>query len=158
MSVAPENDEWSLNDGALEAPCALLPPPCSPVQIMPEPAPNPELLSSLARLVRGLSTLFWGLPIALVVCVQTAKGDWFEKFGIMPSLSPMALLVIGIGPSLAATTLLFYGVGLLGRFQKQERIWGAALDRAKMFSLINIGFSPFLYWWNRMPMQPFFNS
>ena len=112
---------------------------------MPESAaPNAELLSSLGRLVRGLSALFWGLPIALVVCVQTAKGDWFEKFGVVPPL--------------AVTTLLFYGLGLLGHFQKQERIWRAALDRARVFGLINIGFSPFLYWWNRMPSQPFYNS
>lgn len=111
---------------------------------MAEPAPNPELLTSLGRLVRGLSALFWGLPVTLVVCVQTAKGEWFEKLGVLPPLS--------------ATALLFYALGLLGHFQKQERVWRAALDRAKVFCLINIGFSPFLYWWNRMPSQPFFNS
>jgi hypothetical protein len=94
--------------------------------------------------VRGLSALFWGLPIALVVCVQTAKGEWFEKLSVFPSLG--------------ATLLLFYGLNLLGHFQKQERVWRAALDRAKVFGLINIGFSPFLYWWNRMPSHPFFNS
>src|SRR5436309_11336719 len=98
---------------------------------MSEPAPNPELLTSLGRLVRGLSALFWGLPLALVVCVQTAKGEWFDKFGIIPPV--------------AVTGLLLYAVGLLSSFQKQERVWGAALDRAKIFGLINLGFSPFLY-------------
>ena len=34
--------------------------------------PNAELLNSLGRLVRGLSALFWGLPLTLVVSVQTA--------------------------------------------------------------------------------------
>jgi len=111
---------------------------------MLETAPDPQLLSSLGRLVRGLSALFWGLPIALVVCVQTAKGEWFEKFGIAPPLAAMALL--------------FYGLGLLGHFQKQERVWRAALDRARVFGLINLGFSPFLFWWNKMPSQPFYNS
>ena len=109
-----------------------------------ETAPNPELLGSLGRLVRGLSALFWGLPLTLVVCVQTAKGEWLEKLNVFPPLG--------------ATLLLFYGLGLLGRFQKQERIWRAALDRAKVFAMINIGFSPFLYWWSRLPSQPFFNS
>lgn len=111
---------------------------------MPEPVPNAELLSSLGRLVRGLSSLFWGLPISLVVCVQTAKGDWFRPLGILPPV--------------AATALLFYGLGLLGHFQKQERVWRAALDRAKTFGLINLGFSPFLYWWNKIPSSPFYNS
>jgi hypothetical protein len=122
-----------------------LPPPASePAQPMLEPAPNPELLGSLGRLARGLSALFWGLPLALVVCVQTAKGEWFEKFGVAPPIAAMALL--------------FYGLGLLSDFQKQERIWRAALERAKVFGLINLGLSPFLYWWNRMPSHPFYNS
>jgi hypothetical protein len=110
---------------------------------MPEPAPNSQLLASLGRLVRGLSALFWGLPIALVVCVQTAKGDWLRSMGVLPPL--------------AATSLLFYGLALLGHFQKQERIWHAALDRAKVFALVNLGLSPFLYWWSKVPSNDFFN-
>ena len=77
-----------------------------------EPAPNAELLNALGRLARGLSALFWGLPIALVVCVQSAKGDWFRPLGIVPPL--------------IATGLLYYGLMLLGVFQKQERVWIAA--------------------------------
>ena len=34
---------------------------------MPEAPPNPELMRSLGQLVRGLSALFWGLPLTLVV-------------------------------------------------------------------------------------------
>ena len=105
-------------------------------------APNPELLRALGRLARGLSVLFWGLPIALVVCVQSAKGDWFRPLGVVP---PML-----------ATGLLLYGLTLLGHFQKQERVWMAALERAKVFALINLGASPFLYWWNRIPSNSFF--
>ena len=111
---------------------------------MPDTAPNPELLSSLGRLVRGLSALFWGLPISLVICVQTAKGEWLRPLGILPPI--------------IATALLFYGLGLLGHFQKQERVWRTALERAKVFSLINLGLSPFLYWWNKIPSHPFYNS
>lgn len=145
MPVSPQNGGWSIEKGGeLLVPCSILQPPSPWVQAMPELAPNPELLGSLGRLVRGLSALFWGLPLALVVCVQTAKGEWFEKFGIIPPLT--------------ATVLLVYGLWLLGHFQKQERVWRTALDRAGVFGLINVGFSPFLYWWNRMPSQPFYNS
>src|SRR6185295_10296971 len=105
-------------------------------------APKVELLHSLGRLVRGLSALFWGLPIALVVCVQTAKSEWLRPLGITPPI--------------AATALLFYGVMSLGHFQKQERVWNRALDRARFFALINLGLSPFVYWWSKIPSQPFF--
>ncbi len=111
---------------------------------MPDPPPNPELLGVLGRLARGLSVLFWGLPISLVVCVQSAKGDWFRPLGIIPPL--------------IATALLYYGLSLLGSFHPQERVWQAALERVKILALINIGASPFLYWWNRIPSHPFFNT
>ncbi len=120
--------------------------PSAPVgqPLMLEAPPNPELLSALGRLARGLSVIFWGLPVALVVCVQSAKGDWFRP--------------LGVAPPLAATGLLFYGLSLLGHFQKQERIWNSALERVKLFALINLGISPFLYWWNRIPSNPFFGA
>jgi hypothetical protein len=109
---------------------------------MPEPAPNAELLRSLGRLVRGLSALFWGLPITLIVCFYTAKADSLRTFGIVPPV--------------ATTGLLAFGLWQLGDFQKQERVWRAALDRATLLSLLNLGLSPFLYWWNKVPGNTFF--
>ena len=109
-----------------------------------EPEAKPEVLPALGRLARGLSALFWGLPVALVVCVQVAQTDWLRPLGV-------------VAPVLA-TGLLFFGLWLLGTFQPQERIWIAALDRAKALALINVGLSPFLCWWNRMPWQPFYNA
>jgi hypothetical protein len=109
---------------------------------MPDPAPNAELLRSLGRLVRGLSALFWGLPITLIVCFHTAKADSLKSFGIVPPL--------------VTTGLLAYGLWQLGDFQKQERVWRVALDRARVLSLINFGLSPFLYWWNKIPANTFF--
>jgi hypothetical protein len=102
------------------------------------------LLGTLGRLARGLSVLFWGLPIALVACVQSAKGDWFRPLGVLPPI--------------VSTGLLFYGLTLLGSFQKQERVWHAALERVKFVALLNLGMSPFLYWWNRIPSNPFFGA
>jgi len=111
---------------------------------VPEPAPNAELLSALGRLVRGLSLLFWGLPLALVVCVQTAKLEWLRQ--------------LGVAPPLGVTALLFYGLCHLGRFQQQERIWQQTLTRGQLLALVNIGLSPFLYWWNRFPDHEFFTA
>ena len=110
---------------------------------MPDPQPNPELLRSLGRLARGLSALFWGLPASLVVCVGTASLGWFK--GLFSAV-----------PALVATGLLFFGLWQMGSFQKQERPWRAALDRARLLALVNFGLCPFLYWWNRMPSHPFF--
>jgi hypothetical protein len=109
---------------------------------MPDPAPHAELLRSLGRLVRGLSALFWGLPITLIVCFHTAKADALKSFGIT-----LPLLTTG---------LLAFGLWQLGGFQKQERVWRAALDRARLLSLVNFGLSPFLYWWNKVPANEFF--
>ena len=108
---------------------------------MPD-APKPELLRSLGRLVRGLSALFWGLPLALLVGVQTAKMDWLRPLNVFPPL--------------VATGLLLFGLLQISSFQKQERPWRAVLDRAKFLALINCGLSPFLFWWNRVPGNVFF--
>lgn len=117
---------------------------------MPEIAPKDELLRALGRLVRGLSALFWGLPLALVVCVKTATEEWFRPRGLFPPA------IVGILPPLIVTALLFYGLNLLGAFQKQERIWREALDRARVLALVNMGLSPFIYWWNKLPFVSFY--
>jgi hypothetical protein len=110
--------------------------------VMPDAVPNPELMRSLGRLVRGLSALFWGLPAALVICFHTARADSLKTFGIIPPV--------------VCTGLLFYGVRQMISFQRQERVWRGALDRALCLSLINLGLSPFLYWWNKVPGNGFF--
>lgn len=109
---------------------------------MPEASPNPELMRSLGRLVRGLSALFWGLPMTLVVCFHTARADSLRTYHLIPPL--------------VCTGLLWYGLWLLGAFQKQERVWRTALDGARLLSLVNFGLSPFLFWWNQMPGNRFF--
>jgi hypothetical protein len=111
---------------------------------MSDPAPNPELLRSLGKLARGLSSLFWGLPTSLVLCVESAKTDWLKSFGLIPPL--------------VALGLLLFGLWQMSDFQKQERPWRNALDRAKLLGLVNLGFCPFLYWHNRLPGEPFLTS
>jgi hypothetical protein len=99
-------------------------------------------MKSLGLLVRGLSALFWGLPASLVVCFHAVRTENLKSFG-------------AIGP-LICTGLLLYGLWQLGGFQKQERVWRSALDRATLLGLINFGLSPFLYWASRVPGNPFF--
>jgi hypothetical protein len=107
--------------------------------------PDPDLLRALGRLARGLSALFWGLPLALLIYVQTARTGMFdvlEKFAVAP-----ALLV---------TALLFFGLGQMDGFQRQERVWMSALERARVLAAVNFGLVPFLHWWHRQPAIPFF--
>ena len=111
---------------------------------MAETAPRAELMRSLGRLVRGLSALFWGLPLGLVVSVYVATNEWGRT-------THMFAPVVMLG-------LLFYGLNLLSDFQKQERIWREALDRAKLLALVNVGLSPFIYWYNRVPDEAFFHA
>ncbi len=107
-----------------------------------EPAPNAVLMASLARVVRGLSALFWGLPAALVMSVQTIKGEWFKAAGVIP-------VTIAMG-------LMLYGIQLLFAFQPQERIWHHALERARLVAIVNVGLSPFLFFWSKVSASPFF--
>jgi len=66
------------------------------------------------------------------------------------------MLPFAFAPVLVCTAILSYGLWLLGDFQKQERVWRAALDRARLLALIVFGLSPFLYWFNRVPSNSFF--
>ena len=107
------------------------------------PAPNPQLLRSLGKLARGLSALFWGLPAALLIGAETARAEWLRPLGFLPALAVNALLV--------------YGLWQMADFQRQERPWRHALDRAQLLALVLIGLCPFIYWQNRLPDQPFFD-
>jgi hypothetical protein len=106
--------------------------------------PNAELLRSLGKLARGLSALFWGLPASLIVCAETARIELLKPIGIVPAL--------------VVNALLLFGLWQMGDFQKQERPWRNALDRAKLLGLVNFGLSPFLFWFSRMPEQLFFRA
>ncbi len=107
---------------------------------MTEPSHKTELLRSMGKLVRGLSALFWGLPLTLIVYVQTARTDWLDplEWGAMI-------------PAVGVSASLFYGLLQMHSFQKQERIWIRSLDRAGILAFINIGLSPFVYWQHRLP-------
>ena len=137
-----EERPWNEQTGALQAP-PLLSPATSSSRPVPETVPNAELMRSLGRLVRGLSALFWGLPAALVVCFHAVRTENLR------SLS-------AIGPSIC-TALLLFGIWQLAGFQRQERIWRKALDRAGFLGLINFGLSPFLYWSSKVPGNFFFS-
>ncbi len=106
---------------------------------------NPDrLLPSLARVVRGLSALFWGLPAALLACTRTAVGDpWFQGGFWLPA---------------AACGLVWFGLRQLAHFQPQERIWTRAVARAELFAATNFFLSPFTWWWSRRPENPFFGQ
>jgi len=106
------------------------------------PAPTPQLLRSLGKLARGLSALFWGLPATLLISAETGRADW---------LKPLELL-----PLFAVNLLLLYGLWQMGEFQKQERPWRLALDRALLLAVVNLGLCPFIYWHNQMPGESFF--
>ena len=109
---------------------------------MVDSAANPQLLRSLGKLARGLSALFWGLPAALLIGTETARAEWLKPLGFLPVLAVNALLV--------------YGLWQMSDFQRQERPWRHALDRAQLLALVLLGLCPFIYWHNKMPEQIFF--
>jgi hypothetical protein len=133
-------DSESMTTAGVASAASSLPPP--KLAVKPEPNAHAAVLRSLSRVMRGLSALFWGLPSALIVCVRTATSEWLSPWMIAGSLS--------------LNGLLLFGLWQIGSFQRQERPWRSALERAKLLALINIGLSPFLYFWNRIPGHFFF--
>jgi hypothetical protein len=111
---------------------------------MPDAFTNPQLLRSLGKLARGLSALFWGLPAALLISAETARADWLKPLGFLPAVAVNALLV--------------YALWQMGDFQKQERPWRHALDRAQLLAIIVLGLCPFIYWHNKAPEQFLFTA
>lgn len=113
---------------------------------MADPA-KAELLQSLGKVVRGLSALFWGVPLVLIAYIQTARTDWLDFFG------PFSVV-----PAILLSGVLCHGLYQLRHFQRQERIWQQAIDRAELFAVINLGLAPFLFWWHRMPHVPLYSA
>lgn len=122
------------------------------------------LMPSLARVVRGLSALFWGLPLALLACVKTAMGDSWRMLGVWGTPLWRSRGVTGVMldalaaslPGLAALGLLLYGLRSLVRFQPQERVWTGAVERASLLNLLLLGLLPFAHWWSVRPAHPLF--
>jgi len=134
----PAAGEKPITDDPSPAGSACAPtPPALPAA----PAARPEAPASQwraeGRLARGLSALFWGLPVALVVCVQTARSNFFAPLRVVPPL--------------LATGFLLYALAQLGGFQREQVQWQRALERTRLLALVNLGLSPFLYWWKILP-------
>lgn len=109
---------------------------------VPTPTHNP--LSALPHVVRGLSALFWALPIDLLSTARTALSETWSPAGPLPCI--------------LAALLIVYGLHHLAQLHPQERIWQAALERASILGWLNVALSPTAYWFSRRPDEPFFRS
>ena len=94
-----------------------------------------SILKSVGRLIRGLSALFWGLPLALLAEAHT---DLYARAREMGVLLP-----------LLANAMLLFGLFQIGKFQPQERIWSKAVDRSILIGVLNMGLTPFLFFWQK---------
>jgi hypothetical protein len=108
-------------------------------------AAKAELLRTLGRLVRGLSTLFWTLPAGLIIYVETARANWLDFAGDAAFV-----------PAMAVGVLFWHSLRQMRDFQKQERIWHQALNRAELLAVVIAGLAPFLFWWHRFPFISFY--
>jgi hypothetical protein len=108
-------------------------------------AAKADLMRALGRLARGLSILFWGIPLALAADVETARSDLFGWLG-----------ALSFAPAVILSGLLWHGLRQMRDFQRQERVWQRALHRADVWAVVNTGFAPFLFWWHRFPFVLFY--
>lgn len=99
---------------------------------------------SWVKLARGFSALFWGMPLALLVCVRSAAATWMNAH---EALYPMASL-----------GLICYGIwqldSLPGLSESRPRLM---VNLAKITAATCLGMSPFIFFWNHFPDEPFFN-
>jgi hypothetical protein len=109
-------------------------------------------MRGLSSLVRGLTSLFYALPVALLIIVWTAT----RSSTSVPSPVSNLLHSFGIVPALGTAMMLFYGIVKLGKFQPDMIAWQKSIDRARWYGLFLIGLSPFLYWWCRLPENLYF--
>lgn len=101
-----------------------------------------EARTGLAGVLRGLSALFWGLPLALLAFAR-------HFLAVLPTLYDLALPTVAAG-------LVFLGLVRLGDFQRRERIWQGSLLTSQVLALLVVGLSPFLFLWSRAPSVDFF--
>jgi len=109
-------------------------------------------MRGLNSLVRGLTALFYALPIALLIIVWTAT----RSTSSVPSPMSNLLHSLGILPALGTSALLLYGVIKLGRFQPDFVAWQKSVHLARWCAILVLGLSPFLYWWCRVPEITYF--
>jgi hypothetical protein len=111
-------------------------------------ASREELLLNLGSLTRGLSCLFWGLPLCLITSVQVAMTDWYRP-----------LNHFAFAPPTFSALLIWHGFRELSQFRHssgRDVSWRQSIERSEIFGLVGIGLSPFLYWWSRFPNVEFF--
>lgn len=89
------------------------------------------------RLLRGLATLFWALPLTVILGVQTAETNLLGSFGFWPALG--------------ATGLLLFAVHQLSACQPGDPRWQAAVERARLLAVLLTGLAPFLHWYRLVP-------
>lgn len=113
-------------------------------------ASREELLMNLGPLTRGLSCLFWGLPMCLITCVQVAMTDWYRPLGLF-----------AFAPPTISAFLIWIGFRQLSRFRIEngsDLEWRQSVERSEIFGLVGIGLSPFVYWWSRFPNVEYFTA
>lgn len=106
--------------------------------------PIADLLGGQRQLLRGLSSIFWGLPVSLIICVQTMVSDHLRAGGMIPPL--------------LATGVLLFGTHMLNSVQTTATSWRKKVNLCRIAALMIFGFSPFTYLWNRFPFEPYFRT
>ncbi len=101
-----------------------------------------SVIPSLARVVRGLTLLFWAVPGMLLASTASALDLGWRQFGYAPPL--------------VAAVLLVFGLIQFRHFQPHEAIWSAARHRALLLALMLLALSPLPVWWSRVPQEGFF--
>ena len=111
-------------------------------------APDAEsavrLVSSrqLVQMARGFSCSFWGIPISLLLFFGAVDVDVMEKVRL-------PAYILGV-------LLVYVGFILLHRSRPVSSRWKSWARQGLLLSFVLVYFSPFVYWWERLPFAPFY--
>ncbi|MBU1694771.1 MAG: hypothetical protein KJ726_11620 [Verrucomicrobia bacterium] len=103
--------------------------------------PAPDVL---LRLARGLSCVFWGIPLSLLLFSGALD------FRLLPHLR-LPAFVVGL-------LLVFCGVLYLHRVPPLTRRWPRRIQQALLILLVLVYLSPFVLWWRAMPQVPYYSA
>jgi len=109
-----------------------------PLESLSRPAPA----DALARVMRGFSCVFWGIPFSVLLFAGAIDLR-------LPFAARAPAYVLGV-------FLVYCGVVYFQRALLPGARWNSLVRELLFVLLIEVYLSPFVYWWRRMPHMPYY--
>src|SRR5436309_2684633 len=120
------------------------------METVAESAPPKLSGLDLVRMTRGFSCVFWGLPTAMLFCIQLL----ISKIVVSDPFTRSSLEHLYFFLFFAVLGIVCYGTLSLAQVTGVGPGWRRWARICLVCSGLNLYFSPFLYWWQALPDEP----